>query len=396
MEAETEPLSYILNYYRERIENNEDERRKWYETLGKLRISQDYDHRLRWEHKKRTEELQELETAVKDAHYFLYDYRDKIGKLKDENNALVQSETENRRTIKDLLALNNSVEQHVHFSEGSSPERLLSYSKSALGNNIHQRNKENIPGSINLANQTPKTNPNYKTPNIIRTVYLENSDLAALRKELEELQTEIHEEKDMYECQLHAARNEKAEYDEYARQELISDNAKINDLLQEFEQTDHLSLDTLMDYGRLLQEADDKVRTAEEQNEKLRIENTELAAKIKKVKKECENELRNAEEEYERQTQQYAEGMLDIDPNQPSAARFKQQSDIQSEYIEIIKDQYNKIQDIYRKKSKILVKRQKKMKEKLAKTEARRALEMSGYYEDLRLLDKKCNLFHKS
>ena len=35
MEAETEPLSYILNYYRERIENNEEERRKWYDKGGK-------------------------------------------------------------------------------------------------------------------------------------------------------------------------------------------------------------------------------------------------------------------------------------------------------------------------------------------------------------------------
>jgi len=73
--------------------------------------------------------------------------------------------------------------------------------------------------------------------------------------------------------------------------------------------------------------------------------------------------------------------------------RFKQQSDIQSEYIEIIKDQYNKIQDIYRDKSKILMNRIDKAKNKMAKTEARRTLEMSGYYEDLRLLDKKCTLF---
>jgi septal ring factor EnvC (AmiA/AmiB activator) len=133
MEPEAEPLTYILNYYRDRIENNEEARRKWYDTLGKLRIPQDYDHKLRWEYKKRSDELTELETAVQDTHYALYDYRDKITSIKEDNDNLLVQEHENRKVIKDLLALNNSVEQHVHFSEGASPERLLSYAKTNLG-----------------------------------------------------------------------------------------------------------------------------------------------------------------------------------------------------------------------------------------------------------------------
>jgi hypothetical protein len=107
MEPEAEPLAYIfnpeaslINYYRDHIENNEEERHKWYDTLGKLSIPQDYDHKLRWEYKKRVDELTELQTAVKDAHCTLYDYRDKINMLKQQNDGLVVRENENKRVIK--------------------------------------------------------------------------------------------------------------------------------------------------------------------------------------------------------------------------------------------------------------------------------------------------------
>jgi hypothetical protein len=190
-----------------------------------------------------------------------------------------------------------------------------------LVSNIHQRDKENMSGTINIQDQTPRVDHKFRTPNILRTVYLENTDIVELRKELEELQQDVIEEKYINDQKIHEARNEKAELDEYARQEFISDNEKVNKLIQEFEAIDQLSLDTFNDYGRLIQDSDAKIRQKEERNEKLRIENAQLAAKIKKVQDECKNELKRAEEEYERQTQQYAIDMSEVDPNQPSAAR---------------------------------------------------------------------------
>lgn len=316
---------------------------------------------------------------MQQSHFALYEYRDKIARIKEENDNLIFKENENKKVIKDLLALNNSVEQHVHFSEDASPERLLSYAKTHEGKNIHQRNKENYPGKINGQEEAPRKDPKFRTPNIIRTVYLENSDISELRRELEQLQKDTLEEKYLYDHRIIQARNDKAELDEYARQELLSDNDRIHKLIQEFEHIDQLSLDTFNDYGQLIQESDAQIRRKEEENEKLRIENAQLGAKIKKVQKECEDELRRAEQEYEKQTQEYS--------------RFKKQSDIQTEYINIIKDQYEKIQEIYREKSKALLEKIEKAKKRMNKTEARRSLELAGYYEDLRLLNKKSSVY---
>lgn len=181
---------------------------------------------------------------MKDAHVSLYKYRENISKLKEENDKLRLKQYENRNTIKDLLALNNSVEQHVHFSEGSSPERLQSYAKTHLGKNISQRDKENIKGKINSQSDAPKVDYKFRTPNILRTVYLENADIVDLRKELDEIQREIVIDKQVFDGQVIAARNEKAQFDEYARQEFIADSEKVLKLISEFEAVDQLSLDT--------------------------------------------------------------------------------------------------------------------------------------------------------
>ena len=61
--------------------------------------------------------------------------------------------------------------------------------------------------------------------------------------------------------------------------------------------------------------------------------------------------------------------------------------------INIIKEQYDKIQEIYRIKSKNLFDAIEKGKGKLSKGEQRRNLELSGYFEDLKLLEKKATFY---
>lgn len=61
--------------------------------------------------------------------------------------------------------------------------------------------------------------------------------------------------------------------------------------------------------------------------------------------------------------------------------------------ISIIKEQYDKIHEIYRVKSKTLIDAIEKSRHKMNKTETRRNLEIQGYYEDLKLLEKKVNFY---
>lgn len=61
---------------------------------------------------------------MKEGHIKLYNTREEIQQIKETNDILWLKERENWKTIMDLLALNNSIEQHVHFYKGSEPDKF--------------------------------------------------------------------------------------------------------------------------------------------------------------------------------------------------------------------------------------------------------------------------------
>jgi len=85
MTSQAEPLVNLMNYYRDRIESHEHERRHWYQTLDKLRLPQDYVHKLDWEIKKRNEEISEMNRVLKDSHIALFNTREELKQIKEGN-----------------------------------------------------------------------------------------------------------------------------------------------------------------------------------------------------------------------------------------------------------------------------------------------------------------------
>lgn len=97
----------------------------------------------------------------------------------------------------DLLALNNSIEQHVHYYKGSEPDKFQTFARTSDGQNIFQREKENIPQKVNTG-----IDYSVKTPNILRTIYLENDDISNLRQEIEQILQATEDERAAYEAEI--------------------------------------------------------------------------------------------------------------------------------------------------------------------------------------------------
>jgi len=81
-------------------------------------------HWLDWEIKKRIDETNELNRVLQDGHVKLYNTREEIEMLKERNDIMKMKERDNWKVIMDLLALNNSIEQHVHYYKGSEPDKF--------------------------------------------------------------------------------------------------------------------------------------------------------------------------------------------------------------------------------------------------------------------------------
>ena len=75
--------------------------------------------------------------------------------------------------------------------------------------------------------------------------------------------------------------------------------------------------------------------------------------------------------------------------------KFRDQAKIQQENIAIIKDQYRKVQEIYKRKTEEMNERLKADTTKVDNTERRRKLELEGYSADLQNMKRKIEFYQK-
>lgn len=62
-----------------------------------------------------------------------------------------------------------------------------------------------------------------KTPNILRTIYLENDDISNLKREIELILEQTENERAAYEAEIDLLSQERSKLDAFAREEFIAD-----------------------------------------------------------------------------------------------------------------------------------------------------------------------------
>jgi len=100
------------------------------------------------------------------------------------------------------------------------------------------------------------------------------------------------------------------------------------------------------------------------------------------VTQKTEQQKKEAREEFEKNSTEFQ-------------GKFRSQTKMQKENIQIIKDQYKKVQEIYKRKMTDMQGRLHKETGKLQITENRRKLDLEGYEADLKQMKKKVNFYQK-
>lgn len=75
--------------------------------------------------------------------------------------------------------------------------------------------------------------------------------------------------------------------------------------------------------------------------------------------------------------------------------RFREQSVLQQENISIIRDQYRKVQEIYKRKTADMSERLEQLTTKADRAEKRRKLELEGFGADLENMTRKIEFYQK-
>ncbi|KAJ1510428.1 Coiled-coil domain-containing protein 77 [Coelomomyces lativittatus] len=100
------PLSQeLISYYRQRIENSENELQSYIRALDTIKISHEEQHQLQWELQHRNEEIHALQGTLSEHQNSILEERQKNLRLFAENDELRVQELKDRRKMRYLLSL---------------------------------------------------------------------------------------------------------------------------------------------------------------------------------------------------------------------------------------------------------------------------------------------------
>lgn len=168
LENNKKDLSRLVDYYRMRVDNFEKERLETLERLEKLQLSQQEQHKMEWENKRRKDEIIELQRINAE--------KDEILDRERRNNLFYQFELENRnlksdgdrKRLMDILKLAEPIEQCYKLYKDRRPELQEQFtSKDSLIPNMYL--KSNTINSKNITNLKSVSN------NIGNNIYNNNT-----------------------------------------------------------------------------------------------------------------------------------------------------------------------------------------------------------------------------
>ena len=413
-------LARLIDYYRLVVETFETERIKNYELLQNIKISNEDQHKLDWEIKRRKDEIIELENALHEINMALNNERKKAihyGKVIENCKSMAK---EDKRRIKQLLELSEPIEQTIKLVQNKEPTKLEKYSNFNFEECLGDDNIVDSPDNVSItkamkntkikgANKAKSSNkklavksnygqgynpfekknqeikyripPSDEKQNIIRTVlFPENEKTDELSSQNFELKKEIELIKELYEEKLKKIEENRLLKEERFRQQCIAYKTKADDLIKENQKLEKLNFATAKDYLELKYQNGIEEQKKHEELEKLKQENAILENQLKNIVKKSSQDKSRALKDYTKKTREISE-------------HLGNQVRIEDQKTKIIRSQYEELQKKFEPSIKNLENKSKALINKCKFLEGRKMNEYIGYINEIELMRKRIRSF---
>ena len=409
-------LARLIDYYRLVVDTYETERIKNYDLFQTIKISNEDQHKVDWEIKRRKDEIVELEHALYEANMALNNERKKaihFGKVIENCKSIAK---EDKRRIKQLLELSEPIEQTIKLYQNKEPTKMEKYSNFNFEDAISNNDMVDSPDSVSITKamkmkNRPKSNKKmavkshygpgynpfevkevetkYRIPpydekqNILRTVlFPENEKTDELNEKNYELRKEIELMKELYEEKLKKIEENRQLKEERFRQQCIAYKKKADDLIKENQKLEKLNFATAKDFLELKYQNGIDEQKKYEELEKYKQENANLENQLKNIVKKSSLEKSKALKDYNKKTKEISE-------------HLGNQVRIEDQKTKIIRSQYEELQKKFEPSLKKLENKSKNLINKCKFLEGRKLNEYIGYINEIELMRKRIKSFRE-
>jgi hypothetical protein len=124
LNEETQVDSFLA-YTRDRVAQFEKERFDWLKRYEMIRVKAEDEHKVEWETRQVREAIALMQKDLSDNRMRLFEERQLVLKLQNENNQLTRKHGLDQKVMNTLVAHCNPIEQTVIYSKGNKPSRSI-------------------------------------------------------------------------------------------------------------------------------------------------------------------------------------------------------------------------------------------------------------------------------
>uniref|UniRef100_A0A8C3KW50 Coiled-coil domain containing 77 n=1 Tax=Chrysolophus pictus TaxID=9089 RepID=A0A8C3KW50_CHRPC len=383
------PSRELLEYYRKKIADFDEEHEDLVKRLERYKETYDEQHKLQWEVHQREEEIAELQKALSDMQVYLFQEREHVLRLYSENDRLKIRELEDRKKIQHLLALVGTDVGEVTYFHKEPPHKVTVLQRPARSRGSHEGNDNSRTGTKRSTSKQVGKGDIHESPERYQ------KDNQTLLLQVEALQAQIEEQTRLSKEQLQALLEDRRIHMEEAQVQHQRDQDKIKTLTDKLNKTQNLLYESTRDFLQLKSDvrASEKAWMVEKENllRKIDKDSDQLIGREAGEKKQRDTKKvlqanREAGKPHSREVKTLQEELMQ---EQRLSNMYREQCiTLESELARICEER-DVGRELFKERSEKMGKRLKLVTQRYEALEKRRNMEVEGFKNDIKQLRQK-------
>ncbi|XP_054023589.1 coiled-coil domain-containing protein 77 [Dryobates pubescens] len=385
------PSRELLEYYRKKIADFDEEHEDLVKRLERYRETYDEQHKLQWEVHQREEEVAELQKALSDVQVFLFQEREQVLRLCSENDRLKIRELGDRRKIQHLLALVGADVGEVTYFHEEPPHKVTVLQRPARSRGSQER--EDASRAVDTKRSTSKQAAKGEKKESSERYQRDNQTLLL---QVEALQAQLEEQTRLSKEQVKALLEDRRIHMEEAQVQHQRDKDKIKTVTDKLHKTQDLLYQSTRDFLQLKLDARAKERAWIAEKDSLLKRLDRGVGQHSSKEPGRENKQRHTKEVlpaddgacklHGREIKSLLE---QLKQEQHLSNMYREQCVALEEELLRIREEADAGRELFKERSEKLGKRLKLATQRYEALEKRRSLEVEGFRNDIKQLQQK-------
>ncbi|XP_078678168.1 coiled-coil domain-containing protein 77-like [Branchiostoma floridae x Branchiostoma belcheri] len=393
------PSRELLEYYRKKIAEFDGDHEEMVRKLDQYKATYEEQHKLGWEMRQREDEIAELQKALSDMQVYLFQEREHVLRLYAENDRLKIRELEDRKRIQHLLSLSGPETGDITYFHREPPAKVTIPQRRPRQQHPHDSDEGVAlrPSADREAADMRRPPHRQAKPRKLADkpispeteAYQKDNETLALH--VEALQAQLEEQTRLAREQAEALLQDRQVRIEEQDAQRQRDTDRIKGMTDRLQKTQDLLYSSTKDYLELKYEGrSDERRWMAEKDRLLR--ELDMAKDQLNISRE-KTILEVSEEGGEVSWQAREQHRIEVETLKQSVSQAQRLAEMYREQVIQLEDQLSKIREegdvskeIFQDRTTKMSKRVQLMNQRYEALERRRAMEVEGFKNDIKML----------